>query len=134
MSARTATFMLTLGCTIAAACHAQVTSWHEVRGGAWRPSSSDVLRLQDEIEPAIAKLAGSKFGRFRPWQEYQFQFQGQQSDSGPFVSISALCSVNDSQDLTERFVVVLDGGTCFFEVKYDPKSQRFYDLLVHGDA
>ena len=92
------------------------------------------MHIRAKIEPAVAGLAGSQFERFRPWQEYKFQFQGQQNDSGQFVSISALCKVDESQDLTKRFLLVLDGGTCFFEVKYDPNSQLFYDLVVHGEA
>ena len=126
--------MLVIGCTIAAACHAQDPAWFKVRGGAWDPDPEVISRLQAELEPAISKLAGDKFKRFRPWHEYKFQFQGQRNDSGQYILIGALCSAMDSRDLTEGFVVVLDGGTCFFEVKYDPKSQRFYDLTVHGEA
>jgi len=134
MSAPTSTAMLVLSCTIAAASHAQNPAWFQVRGGDWNPDPEVTSRLQTELEPAVAKLAGDKFERFRPWHEYKFQFQGQRKDSEQFVYISALCSIDDSRDLTEHFVVVLDGGTCFFEVKYDPESQRFYDLGIHGEA
>ena len=134
MSARTATLVSVFSCFVAATCHAQASNWFEVRGGAWSPSPDVTLHLQAEIESAVAGLAGSRFERFRPWQEYKFQFQGQENDSGRFVSISALCSVDESQDLTKRFLPVLDGGTCFFEVRYDPESRRFYDLVVHGEA
>jgi hypothetical protein len=134
MSVRTATVVSAFGCIVAAICHAQASNWFEVRGGAWSPRPDVSLRIRAELQPAIAKLAGSQFERFRPWQEYKFQFQGQESDSGKFVAISALCTVDESQDLTKQFLLVLDGGTCFFEVKYDPKSHRFYDLIVHGEA
>jgi len=126
--------MLVLGCNIAVASFAQNSAWFEVRGGDWHPSPEVTLRLQTELEPAIAKLAGNKFERFRPWHEYKFQFQGRRKDSQQYVFISALCNAYEMRDLTEKFVVVFDGGSCFYEVKYDPKSQRFYDLLVHGEA
>jgi hypothetical protein len=134
MSARTSAVTLVLACSIAAIAHADSLTWFQVRGGDWTLSPEITSQLQSELRPAIAKLAGDRFKRFYPWQQYKFQFQGQQNDSARYVFIGALCNVDDSGDLTETFVVVLDGGTCFFEVKYDPESQGFYDLVVHGEA
>ncbi len=134
MSARTAAAMLVVAYVTAAIANADSATWFQVRGGAWTPSPEVAAQIQAELKPAVAELAGDKFKRFQPWQSYKFQFQGQQINSDRFVFISALCTIDDSRDLTDDFVVVLDGGSCFFEVKYDPKSQRFYDLNVHGDA
>jgi hypothetical protein len=134
MSVRTSVIALLVGCTIAAATGAGSPAWFLVRGGDWEPDPTITVQLQSGLQPAVATLAGNTFKRFRPWQEYKFQYQGQQSNSSRYVFISATCHSDESWDLTERFVLVLDGGPCYFEIKYDPTLQRFYDLLVHGDA
>jgi hypothetical protein len=134
MSANKSALLLVLGCSIAAASLAHNQVWFEVRGGDWQTSPEIASELRTKFEPAIAELAGEKYKHFRPWGEYKFQFQGRHSHSRRYIFISALCSAYDMRDLTKEFVVVLDGGACFFEVKYDPQSQRFYDLTVHGEG
>jgi len=34
-------------------------------------------------------------------------------------------------ELTKRFRVVFDGGTCFVDASYDPEAGRFLDFACH---
>jgi len=37
-------------------------------------------------------------------------------------------------NLKNDFVIVLDGGSCFFQLKYDPTMDKFYDAFINGEA
>jgi hypothetical protein len=134
MSASTHLQLFAIGCFLSAAALADDAVWFKVRGGSWEPDAAIVSQLQRDLQPAVARLAGGRFKDFHHWWEYKFQYQGQGADSGLHVLVSALCDLYEDRDLTAQFVVVNDGGPCFFEVKYDPKAQRFYDLVINGVA
>jgi len=36
--------------------------------------------------------------------------------------------------LSKSLIAVMDGGACFFNVKYDPAKKSFYDLTINGEA
>jgi hypothetical protein len=36
--------------------------------------------------------------------------------------------------LSKSLIAVMDGGACFFNVKYDPVKKSFYDLTINGEA
>ena len=134
MSARTHLLAAIAALSLVAVSSAQGSNWFEVRGGAWNPSPETASLLQAAFPSEIERLAGKRVKEFQPWPEYRFQFQGQESGSEHFIFISALCSVDDGRDLTEHFIVVLDGGPCYFQVKYDSSTHRFYDLVINGVA
>ena len=134
MSANEFSLAFAAGCLITAASLADDAVWFKVRGGSWEPDSAVVSNMQSGLQPAVARLAGSRFRDFPHWWEYKFQYQGQRADTGLHVLINALCDAYEGRDLTAQFVLVNDGGSCFFEVKYDPTNQRFYDLVINGVA
>jgi len=39
---------------------------------------------------------------------------------------NALCSQRDRQGLDKKMVVIFDGGSCYFNVKYDPSLERIF--------
>ena len=68
------------------------------------------------------------------WKTYTFQYQGQEESGKKFVFVNAFC-VNDKRwKLNKKMVLVLDGGTCFFNVKYDPEKNQFFGLTINGEA
>lgn len=132
MSAHKTAASLIVSYFLTATAIAVDSAWFKVRGGSWQPDPAVTSRMQNDLQPAVARLAGAEFSTFRQWREYKFQFQGQGADADRFVFVSALCDDHDALDLMERFMVVFDGGSCYFQVKYDPKRQRFYDLIING--
>jgi hypothetical protein len=106
--------------------------WFEVRGGAWTPDAATVAALRASIEESVSDLAKLQNAQLLPWEKYTFQFQGQEIQAERFVLVSALCQSTEQADLADSFVEVLDGGACYFKVRYSPRTRTFYGLAVNG--
>jgi hypothetical protein len=114
--------------------HAIVASqWVEVSGGAWHPDSAALAKLEAALVPAVTAASKDR-GEMRKWSSYTFQYQGRNSLLGkPYVFVNAFCGTA-SVDVRTAWVEVFDGGTCYFSAKYDPKTNRVYDVQVNGVA
>src|SRR5277367_5108247 len=109
------------------------SQWVEVGGGAWHPDSATLSKLKAALMPAVT-VASKDRGQLRKWSDYAFQYQGRKLLLGePYVFVNAFCETA-SVDVRSAWVEVLDGGTCYFSAKYDPKTNRVYDVQVNGFA
>ena len=107
--------------------------WFEMPGGSWNPSS----RLLGEIESTLKRdLPAASVGRgdLPSWDAYTLQYRGERSLTlRRYVRINAFCDSRSSHPRWHReWVVVYDGGACFFSARFDPESDRLYDLEVNG--
>ncbi len=68
----------------------------------------------------------------RPWPEYTFQFQGRVSKGQRYIYVVGLCATVGEPDLSANFYEVLDGGSCFFGLTFDPKRQRYADFRINA--
>jgi hypothetical protein len=129
---RTLVVLLTL--LVSTFAHAIIASqWVEVSGGAWRPDSVTLPKLEAALMPAVTAASKDR-GQMRKWSDYTFQYQGRKSLLGkPYVFVNAFCGTA-SVDVRVAWVEVLDGGTCYFSAKYDPETNRVYDVQVNGVA
>lgn len=109
-----------------------IASWIHVPGGTWQPTAHAV-ELRDGLEPFVVRAAAEQGKRLPAWSSYTFQYQGQTEQSRKTVFINAFCSPAPS-DVKTQFVLVLDGGACYFRVKYDPAKKEFFDLEFNGDG
>jgi hypothetical protein len=97
------------------------------------PDSAALAKLEAVLVPAVTAASKGR-GQMRKWSSYTFQYQGRNSLLGkPYVFVNAFCGTA-SVDVRTAWVEVLDGGTCYFSAKYDPKSNRVYDVQVNGFA
>jgi hypothetical protein len=110
-----------------------VGSWVSVPGGSWSPTNDQIASLRAEIEPFVKSQARERGLELKKWSSYSFQFQGQVEAGRNVVFVNAFCVVPPSYT-SERFVLVLDGGPCFFQAKYDPLAKRFIHLAFNGVA
>ena len=110
-----------------------VGSWFPIAGGTWTPDQSAVAQLRATLQPYIVAQARDQRRKLQPWSSYSFQFQGRSNAGVNFIFVNAFCSAPDAY-AAKRFLQVLDGGTCFFELKYNPKTKTFYDLWFNGVA
>ena len=110
-----------------------VGSWFPIAGGTWTPDQGAVAQLRAALQPYVVAQARGQRRKLQPWSSYSFQFQGRGNAGGKFIFISAFCSTPDAY-AAKRFLQVLDGGTCYFELKYNPKTKAFYDLGFNGVA
>jgi hypothetical protein len=109
------------------------SQWVEVGGGAWHPDSATLPKLEAALMPAVTVAAKGR-GPMRKWSDYTFQYQGRKSSLGKaYVFVNAFCATA-GVDVRSTWVEVFDGGTCYFSAKYDPKTNRVYDVQVNGVA
>jgi hypothetical protein len=109
-----------------------IASWINVSGGAW-DASSTFTEMQPQLEPYVARAASQEHKQLPPWSTYTFQYQGQELRGRRFVLINAFC-IPPREDVKTQFLLVLDGGPCFFRAKYDPSRKTFYELEFNGDG
>ncbi|HYM32435.1 MAG TPA: hypothetical protein VEU47_14115 [Candidatus Cybelea sp.] len=112
--------------------------WPEpsVAGDYWTPSAAEIADLERvlpgylaEFDDARARAIAGKLAT------YKRQYLGYVDHGEKFIWVNAFCDDFASQtDWTERLVVVLDGGTCFFNVRYSAARMRFERLMINGEA
>jgi hypothetical protein len=131
---RTRFCVLTLG-LVRLASAADVSHWLEVRGGAWTPTAAVLSEAEGALKAAVPSAASGR-GPLPAWSTYTFQFQGMSSVTGRhYIRVNAFCdSPKNHSDISSHWVLVYDGGACFFSGKYDPSAKRVYDLQVNGVA
>ena len=69
--------------------------------------------------------------KFEPKEKYTFQYKATSSEE---IYINALCDTFERKDLHKELVMVFDGGSCFFQINYNLKTGKFYELQVNGEA
>ena len=126
-----ASFLL---CLAFAASAQEQNQWIEVKGGSWRPSISMLNELKTNIRPYVEKAAKAQARELKPWRDYTFQYQGIEEKRRRFIFVSAFCTNFGISNLTEKLVLVEDGGSCFFTSKYDPERKEFSQLFINGEA
>lgn len=111
------------------------SAWVEIRGGDWSPSAALVSDLETKLSQAI-RPASQNRGRIPAWESYTFQYQGKLTLLGNrYVRVNAFCdSRANHAHLTTQWVLMLDGGACFFSAKYDVEKKHLYDIIVNGVA
>jgi len=108
--------------------------WIKVAGGRWDPSSTILTDLKAQIESYVKSQAKAQGRELKRWQDYTFQYQGQEEKGRKYIFINALCASTDRHTLDKQIIVILDGGSCFFNLKYDPGQKVFFDLIINGEA
>jgi hypothetical protein len=122
-----------MGTLLAVATTFLVGSWFPIAGGTWSPDQVTVSHMRMALQPFVAAQAVKQARHLQLWSSYSFQYQGRSTTGGQFVFINAFCSAPDAYS-AKQFLRVLDGNTCYFDVKYNPKTKMFYDFGFHGVA
>jgi hypothetical protein len=92
------------------------------------PSSSHFNELQ--IENQLWEYVTKKYdGKFELRDLYNYQYLVLDNHS---YKINAFCNSLGTRNLKEEYLLVDDGGSCYFEVNYDSLSNKFSKLYVNG--
>ena len=110
-----------------------VGSWLHIPDGSWSPAPEQLSELRNSLEPFVKQQALTQHLQLPKWQNYTFQFQGQVDEGQKIIFVNAFCS-SPLEQARVQFVVVFDGGSCFFQVKYNPNKKLFYQLMFNGEA
>jgi hypothetical protein len=108
--------------------------WFEVKGEV-TPNNLNINTIEDKLWKYISKSSYE----FHPRKSYIYQYK--LLYNGELI-IHAYCNMTfDGQysffkksDLSKRFLGVLDGGSCYFQLRYDTSSKQFVALSVNGVA
>ena len=94
------------------------------------PHSAEIESASIELElwNYISKSVTVVFQE-RSTYSYQYKYL-----SNEHILINAVCGIEDYKYRYKRLVQVFDGGSCYFESKYDLQTKKFTDLWVNGEA
>ena len=101
----------------------------------WSPSRVDVQAAEDGVTAFLQENESAFFTDIPVWQrlsEYKRQYVGVVWDGKKIIYANFFCS--DEPDWKENFVLVVDGGACSFQFKFDPNTGEFFQLQVNGES
>lgn len=117
-----------------------IAEWYAEEGqttGYWIPTREDALAIQDGAAAFLQSNADRFHSQGTPvWEqldEYMVQFLGILLDNRRIVYANYFCT-DTGQNWRKEFILVMDGGKCFFQFMYDADTGEFFHLRVNGDA
>ncbi|MCG9722359.1 hypothetical protein [Shewanella sp. Isolate7] len=103
--------------------------------GQWFAVDGGVIEVKlntSEVENSLWKYVSSKSNKkFASKELYVFQYKAITKDT---LKIMGSCDVQKEADLNKAFYMVFDGGSCYFQIKYNLKTGMFSELSVNGEA
>ena len=117
---------------VVCACAWAPTPWIRVAGGAWDPDEAVVKNLMSDIRSYVTSEAARRDAKLAAWDTYRFQYQGKISGKKRVVFVNGFCHVFGSERLDKEFILMLDGGPCYFSLEYDPSTRKFSSLRFNG--
>jgi hypothetical protein len=112
---------------------ALLLSWLQIPGGTWVIDEATTADAKRVLELALWDEMHGAGEELPAWSSYTFQFQGRTEDGRKLIYINALCSTPPETAATE-WILVLDGGKCYFEAYYDPESKEIVSIQFNGVA
>lgn len=102
--------------------------------GYWTASSADIAALEAAL-PFYLETQANYFRRdiLADLPNYARQYIGFEADGIQYIYLNALCAADDL-DWQSEFIMVADGGDCFFQVIYQLDTGEFSNLMVNGEA
>ena len=105
-------------------------------GGYWTPTEAQVKILEAAL-PAYLQDNSQLFYRQPPvWERlngYNRQYVGLIEANKQVIFANFFCQ-DMGVDWRKEPVEILDGGECYFQVKFDIASQSFFSIIVNGEA
>ncbi len=98
----------------------------------WTPSEADVAALEADL-PAYLETAENQWLQDDPpiverVPDYMRQYLGIVENKQQIVYANFFCTI-DQINWHNEFVLVMDGGDCYFQVKYNPQTGEFFDFV-----
>jgi hypothetical protein len=109
----------------------------EVTAPFWTPSPTDVAAaeaaLRNYLETRGDRAANAIAVKL---DTYRRQYLGDSPGGNRSILINAFCNgyLKHEPDWHRSFVIVLDGGDCFFRARFDPRTSTIEMFEVNGSA
>lgn len=104
-------------------------SFLPIEGKQYTLTQEDVENVFNILEPFLENQSD-----IRDLSEYKAQFIGYTNDGGEKILYANYFCVDSFLDWKNNFVMALDGGNCFFNVKVNLQTKEVFDFIVNGDA
>jgi hypothetical protein len=98
----------------------------------WTPSESDVAAAEQRLKLFLKASKDSRVPEIlNNIEKYMRQYRGVILSGQKLIIIRFFCSAR-TQDLVEAESIVLDGGSCFFNLRYSTRTKAFSHLEING--
>jgi hypothetical protein len=96
---------------------------HDLQG--WTPAEDDLQAAEDAV---LAAPAGDR----EPEIEGYRQYVGIVENGERKIIVNSMCDEMEGWD--EQYIMVMDGGSCFWNAVYNVETGELESLIVNGDA
>jgi len=105
----------------------------------WVPTVEEVRTLEKQLGTYLPQHRDAFDGSNIPIEErlptYRRQYWGILENERRVIFVNFFCnSVPTPTDWTTQEVIGIDGGDCYFKIRYDVETGTFFDLYVNGSA
>jgi hypothetical protein len=100
----------------------------------WTPSESDIIMAERELVPFLQNANDPRVSDIlRAISTYKRQYSGIVLNERKLIHINLFCET-DARNWTRQEVVVLDGGPCYFNLRFSIETKTFSHLQINGRA
>ena len=109
--------------------------WLGITPPYWTPTPEDIARLEIRLKLYLKHAAAREAKAIlAEGQSYKRQYLGFTDGGRTLIYVNSICDAvwKDGSDWRDGLAIFFDGGPCFFQVFYQPSSNRFERLRVNG--
>jgi hypothetical protein len=100
----------------------------------WTPSEADVLTLEQRLRGFLTTSKDPRMPEIiKTLDKYKRQYRGVMLGDRKLIIVRFFCDAQ-TKDLMGQEFIVLDGDTCFFNLRYSPKTRTFSHIRINGSA
>jgi hypothetical protein len=102
------------------------------------PSIEDIILSKNLTNIYIDSLSRTSKNQilYYSTSKYYRQYVGYFDSNGDkIILINAFCSKEgSSEELTKKWIMIKDGGSCYFNIKINLNTKTCFDFLINGEA
>jgi hypothetical protein len=100
----------------------------------WTPAESDIFSAEKALTPFLKQSHNPKTPEIlKKLDTYKRQYRGVVLHGHKQIFIRFFCEISSDSWMTEEAIIV-DGGSCFFNLQYSPETKTFSHFWVNGQA
>ncbi len=104
-------------------------------GPFWVPTEMDVTRLEEVMSKIFKQSKNAQYQQIGlSLNSYKRQYVGVIRSGKRYIHVNCFCGEIRHQNWQTDYVVVMDGGSCYFNFDYDPASKTITDIFINGEA
>jgi hypothetical protein len=112
----------------------EAESWFAVSKGTWAPSVVEINKVKSTLRGHMEALAKEQNIVMPPWDKFTLQLAGWEKLGRKTIHIRGSCAFPQGRDPRRDYVVVIDGGPCFFYAEYDVATNSYVRAVFDDSA